>query len=73
MIFRKSFEKTLYKSKKRYYNIIIKWNESSRKVRKGNESNEEVQDSSWFDSRCSVRHIEWFGSWCHTCEHSIFC
>ena len=42
MIFRKSFEKTLYKSKKRYYNIIIKGNESSEKVRKGNEYNEEV-------------------------------
>ena len=73
MIFRKSFEKTLYKSKKRYYNIIIKGNESSGKARKGNEYNEEVQDSSRFDSRCSARHIEWFGSWLHTCGHSIFC
>ena len=42
MIFRKKFEKTLYKLKKRYYNIIIKGNESSEKVRKGNEYNEEV-------------------------------
>ena len=42
MIFRKSFEKTLYKSKKRYYNIIIKRNESSGKVRNVNEYNEEV-------------------------------
>ena len=42
MIFRKSFEKALYKSKKRYYNIIIKGNESSRKVSNVNENNEEV-------------------------------
>ena len=42
MIFRKSFEKTLYKLKKRYYNIIIKGNESSRKARNVNEYNEEV-------------------------------
>ena len=42
MIFRKSFEKTLYKLKKRYYNIIIKGNESSGKARNVNEYNEEV-------------------------------
>ena len=53
MIFRKSFEKTLYKLKKRYYNIIIKWNESSGKVRKGNEYNED-----WLSNLCQEHKQE---------------
>lgn len=53
MIFRKSFEKTLYKVKKRYYNIIIKGNESSGKVRKGNEYNED-----WLSNLCQEHKQE---------------
>ena len=43
MIFRKSFEKTLYKSKKRYYNIIIKL--KMKKINRKGKNNEERRNN----------------------------